>query len=408
MLHQDRNHRSFRSLIAHIIMSIVVVVAISMPLFQSYYIYPRFIDLIIQNTEGEAIRTGRHLMRLLMKGYEGGNLSISNEMLIHLDNASKDYDLWKIKIFDAGGKTLYSTAGQDVGQRNQHTYFHEIVAKGFVHTNVVKKDTVSMEGQTVSNDVVETYIPIFNRGEFLGAFELYYNISIQKGAMDAIIDSTNLLIYSLTAIIVLAAIWAGIGIRRGMRIRKRYEEALYANATKDALTGVYNRRRLNELLEWEVEKYIRYKKNASLLMIDIDYFKAVNDTYGHQAGDDVLVTVSRTIQTILRKCDFISRYGGEEFVVLLPGTGKQNALGVAEKVRQKVKAASTPNDADPIQVTVSIGVVDFREVASISFERVIKLADDCLYKAKGHGRDRVCTSDELLKSRPSDSKILTA
>lgn len=383
------------SFIIYTILGLVILAAIGMPVLQSEYIYPRFIRLIIETTEREAIRTGRHMMRTVLENYSGGVLVISEDIRTYLDNTSEDYDLWKVKIFSKSGMTLYSTDSKDVGKLNRHAYFHDNVAKGLVYTKVAQKNTKSLEDQIVANDVVETYIPILDKGEFIGAFELYYNITIRKESMDAIIARTNVLLFSLTGIIIIVALGAAIGIRHGMGKRKQYEDSLYSMATRDTLTGLYNRWRFIELLEWEVEKHNRYQKKTSLLMFDIDHFKTVNDTYGHQTGDKVLVAVSETCKQALRESDLLARYGGEEFVALLPETAKADAIGVAEKIRQAVEAMIVPNTAGPIQVTISVGVADFREIETLNLDAAIKLADDCLYHAKFCGRNRVCTSDQL-------------
>ncbi len=380
-------------IITYAILGLVIMVAFGMPVFQSKYIHPRFTNLIIENTESEAIRIARHMMRVVLQDYSDKKFILSEVTRTYLDHTRDDYNLWKAKVFSKSGEIIYSTSKKEVGKLNEHSYFHEIVAKGQVYTKVVQKNAISLEGQIVTNDVVETYIPIMENGRFIGAFELYYNISDRKKNMDTIITQTNLLLYGLTGIILIVVLGATLGLRRRMKERKRFEDTLYSLASKDSLTCIYNRRRFTELLEWELVKYARYQKHASLLMFDIDHFKSVNDTYGHQAGDDVLIAVVETCKHILRKSDLMARYGGEEFVVLMTETERSGAIEVAEKLRQSVAELITPCAGSEIRVTISIGVVDFCEVQELSFDTVIKLADECLYKAKNLGRNQVCTSD---------------
>ncbi len=391
----DQNKQNSIAIIAYTILGLVMLVAVGMPVLQSQYFYPRFIKLIIENTESEAIRTGRHMMRDVLERNSGNILVVSADVQTYLDQISVDYDLWKVKVFSESGKTIYSTELNDVGNQNKHLYFQEVVSKGIVYTKVVQKNTKSLEGQVVTNDVVETYIPIVENGKFLGAFELYYNISIRKAAMDAIISQTNMTHYSLSGLMIVVALWATLSLIRGMRQRKHYEEKLYTLATKDTLTGTYTRSRFTELLQWEIEKYDRYKKNSCLLIFDIDHFKNVNDTYGHQAGDEVLTAITEICKQSLRKSDLIGRYGGEEFVVFLPDIQCQDAVKVAEKLREVVEGLTTTSDTKKIQVTISIGMVELSEALPLTVDTIIKLADDCLYTAKRNGRNMICTSKEL-------------
>ena len=389
----NQNSKSTEPVITYAILGLVALVTIGTPFFQSKYIYPLFIELIIEITESEAVRIGRNMMRVGLQDYSDGTLVISEDTRAYLDKTSKDYDLWKVNIFSKSGETIYSTAKNNIGQLNKNPYFHEIVAKGKVYTKVVHKDSKSLENKVVTSDVVETYIPVMEKGKFVGAFELYYNISPRKAAMDAIVAQTNLLLYSLTTIILLVILGGAVLLHRKIIERKRFENTLYTLASRDALTGIYNRRRLIEILQWEVEKQSRNQKNSCLLMFDIDHFKNVNDNYGHQAGDDVLVAVAEACQQVIRKSDLIARYGGEEFIVLLPATEQAGAVELAEKLRQTVAELRTPCVRGEIRVTVSIGVVDFSKIPELSFDTAIKFADDCLYRAKKSGRNKVCAND---------------
>ena len=146
-----------------------------MPVFQSHYIYPRFEKQLLDNTENKVVRMGKHLMRTILKSYSGGKFVISDEIKTYFDNTCKDFNLRKIKIFSNSGETIYSTSDEEFGEINKNTYFHDIVSKGKTYTKVVKKNTKSLENQIVDADVVETYVPIMKGGDFLGAFELYYD-----------------------------------------------------------------------------------------------------------------------------------------------------------------------------------------------------------------------------------------
>nr|MBF0222447.1 diguanylate cyclase [Desulfobulbaceae bacterium] len=167
---------------------------------------------------------------------------------------------------------------------------------------------------------------------------------------------------------------------------KRFEKTLRI-AIKDDLTGLYNRRYFNERLLGEIERVRRYPEEpVSLLLIDIDLFKNVNDTFGHQRGDSVLIWFSQFLQKTLRKSDILARYGGEEFGIILINTELVEAYEVAEDIRRAVRAESV-NGTGGIEITISIGVATFSE-KSHTFEGLISKADKALYSAKAQGRNK--------------------
>ena len=156
----------------------------------------------------------------------------------------------------------------------------------------------------------------------------------------------------------------------------------------DGLTGLYNRRCFNNMIERKASEASRMKVPLSMIMLDIDHFKRVNDTYGHKAGDDVIRFISKTIKSSVRKVDFAARYGGEEFVVLLNNTTIDSAEKIAEKIRNLVRDSSVNADGVLLSVTASFGVSSYPE-PSMSAGDLVKEADKALYYSKEHGRDQV-------------------
>ncbi|SNB46798.1 sensor domain-containing diguanylate cyclase [Geobacter sp. DSM 9736] len=161
-------------------------------------------------------------------------------------------------------------------------------------------------------------------------------------------------------------------------------------AITDALTGIYNNRYFKQVFPYELSRARRYGKPLSLIMMDIDHFKQLNDTYGHPKGDQVLATLGKVLSGSLRAADFSFRYGGEEFAVLLPETRIEGAFLVAESLREKIRKSVSPvlGEAVDQQVTVSLGVACYPNDANTP-ELLLKHADSCLYKAKKQGRNRV-------------------
>jgi diguanylate cyclase (GGDEF)-like protein len=161
-------------------------------------------------------------------------------------------------------------------------------------------------------------------------------------------------------------------------------ELLMYMAFKDGLTGLLNYRAFSETLMAEWDRARRYKTTFSLMMIDIDHFKRVNDKYGHQAGDTVLTAIANRLQSRLRKSDLMFRYGGEEFMILLPQTGLYKASLLAERIRVVVEKMRFHGD---LAVTISIGISQYQD--GLTPSDLVKQVDTGLYLAKGKGRNRV-------------------
>jgi diguanylate cyclase (GGDEF)-like protein len=184
-------------------------------------------------------------------------------------------------------------------------------------------------------------------------------------------------------------------------------EKLQQLAHTDEATGLYNKRRLLEQLDMEIARARRYGEIFSCFMIDIDDFKLINDTYGHQAGDEVLRQIGMLLRHSLRKTDFIARYGGEEFTVLLPRTNSAGAFRAAENLRANFNSHEFVITAARICISVSIGVTCCTTFDRLDAQQILLSADNALYRAKRSGKNQVCfeTGDE---SSREDVRILSS
>jgi len=173
------------------------------------------------------------------------------------------------------------------------------------------------------------------------------------------------------------------------RLEEELREAqalLKHQAETDPLTGINNRRAFDEIARHDVRLARRYGQRLSLVLFDLDDFKAVNDTHGHQAGDAVLASVARLCEAAVRDVDTLCRWGGEEFALLLPQTDLAEAAGTARRIQEAVRGARLASYPE-VKVTCSVGVA---ELAGEPFEGLVARADRCLYQAKSLGKDRVC------------------
>jgi diguanylate cyclase (GGDEF)-like protein len=194
------------------------------------------------------------------------------------------------------------------------------------------------------------------------------------------------------------------------RRRARAESELQLLARTDGLTGLRNRRTLGEVLEQEWRRARRMHSMFSLLFVDIDRFKAYNDTYGHQAGDDALTSVARCIEkNIRRPADTAARYGGEEFIVVLPDTSPAGAMKLGEKIRMAISEMAIEHKGSEYgHLTASIGTASWISEADGDISAVIHAADKALYSAKAEGRNKVCSSAHVPPRHMPDREAATA
>jgi len=218
-------------------------------------------------------------------------------------------------------------------------------------------------------------IPIFAKDKVVGVIEV-----------DNFMDKhpiTEADLYLLTML----SHQAGLALENA-ELHKRTEEL----STIDELTGAYNYRYFIQKFQEEKKRAVRYDLPLSVIMVDIDWFKKLNDSYGHEIGNMVLKSLTQTIKKCVRDVDIFARYGGEEFVVILPQTPQSEAYHIGERIRDQVeKTLIDAGTAGKLKVTVSVGVSSFPENGK-SEEELVSVADQALYQAKGSGKNLVCVS----------------
>ena len=221
----------------------------------------------------------------------------------------------------------------------------------------------------------------FGLHSFLGAPICYHNICF--GLITVEHRKPNFYTEKHEKILIMLANNFGVALERSHALQQ-----LELQATTDALTGLYNYRTFIKRLAEEVERAVRYGSQFTLLMLDIDHFKLVNDKFGHQAGDKVLIQIAAILKKNVRSVDFVARYGGEEFTVILVETELDNGLYTAERIRSNIQDLETFYKGNSISVTMSIGAAEFPNQSKDS-EQLIAEADKALYEAKTSGRNRV-------------------
>ncbi|MBI3269484.1 MAG: diguanylate cyclase [Planctomycetes bacterium] len=207
--------------------------------------------------------------------------------------------------------------------------------------------------------------------------------AIQDGANDYVTKPINLPV-------LLARMETHLKMAALVQHLETQTQILSKLAALDYLTGIYNRRSMFDALEVELNRCRRSGRRLSVLMLDLDHFKRINDSHGHPAGDLVLREFASRAKQALRSTDILCRYGGEEFCVILPETETASALAAAERIRQAIGARSFMLESDEVTVTVSVGVASVPPEFEGELTELLERADKALYRAKQGGRNRVC------------------
>lgn len=188
-----------------------------------------------------------------------------------------------------------------------------------------------------------------------------------------------------------------VRIQNGERIIALQDSQLQI-ANTDSLTQLWNRKKILEILEEELNRNFRDNKPVGVIMLDIDNFKSINDSYGHLIGDKVIIEVASRLQKQMRSYDKIGRYGGDELLLVLPGLGRQDAKNIAERLRKSVCAEKIQTETGPLDTTVSLGVSIFDNASRPSTKKIIEESDLALYMAKGRGRNITVVSEPDMAS----------
>ncbi len=261
--------------------------------------------------------------------------------------------------------------GLDLGRKYDLVKTNTIVGRSSKATIQIDQESVSRQHAKFNNDNGRVSV------EDLGSTNGTYVNDEQVGGVFALRNG-DLLKIGRTIFKFIA----------GGNIEAAYHDEIYRLTTVDGLTQVFNRRYFEDTLERELSRCARYGRSLSLIMVDIDHFKAVNDTHGHLAGDHVLKSVASAIKTRIRREDILSRYGGEEFALLLPEVDLKGAIALAEKIRKLMEKSKFEFDKQLIPVTLSAGVATLSAELNESAD-LIKAADTLLYEAKDSGRNCV-------------------
>jgi diguanylate cyclase (GGDEF)-like protein len=305
------------------------------------------------------------------------------------------FDILKVKIYNSEKVIVFSTEEELIGKKDTENIRLQIALGGKPVSEIVRKKSVLdlYEEQRFEVDIVESYIPVFDADKTVaGVFEIYVDISKAKVN---IINHIALSIGCLVAILLFVNGLYFLIIRKETNQLKFAQQQLKQMAITDSLTGMFNRRYVIKRLEDEFAKMSRQKEKVpgegiGCIMIDVDNFKLVNDEYGHLAGDDVLCEIARRISIAVRQYDIPGRFGGEEFIVVLPLVSRAEVMTVAERIHTQIYTEPfRVGEASKI-ISVSIGIAwsEAKEGPN-GMEQILKRSDDGLYVAKERGKNTI-------------------
>jgi diguanylate cyclase (GGDEF)-like protein len=373
--------------------SIIVVVIMS-----SYGFYRVFSSFVIKSAEVDSVQLCRVIIEeqqeqmFVTPPGKPVELGLHGTEILMFDSRLRSFlapfNIIKVKIYNNKKMIIYSSDPMLIGKVDENNQRLKNALSGAVDAKMVTKDKASdMADEPLRDvDVVETYVPIMSPdNRILGSFEVYMNMTgYRKQIQQGVTLATSL----LTLVLVFVFSISYLLIRGGTGQLKEAQSQLEHVAITDSLTGIHNRGYLMRRGDEEFELVRRKSRPLGCIMVDLDFFKRVNDTWGHVAGDKVLITVAERLKSSVRPYDIVGRYGGEEFMVLLPDTTFEQNVVVANRICERIRELPFELEDMSLPVTVSVGVSCFNKVDN-SMNDVIKRADEGLYKAKADGRDRV-------------------
>lgn len=370
-----------------------VVLVLVLSSFVTFKLYERY---VVGLAESNAVNIATSIVSVHQeKLSEALNPSLSPVQLEELDMLIKafmgPYGIVKVKLFSLDGTVVYSNDMSIIGENSLGNKHLESALKGGQSSTIQTKNQIRdlTHEDRFDVDVVESYVAMKKpEGKVIGAFEIYQDMTffrqeVSKGVFYFLIELAVILIT-----VVAAAFWF---VRKAAVTMVMQQKELGRLATIDTVTNLYNRAEITRRMASEWERYQRNpcaENSFGVMMLDLDHFKRINDNYGHQVGDELLRQVSAKLLSEVRAYSEVGRYGGEEFIILLPGTGLSELASISDRLLKLVAEQPYTVLGEEISLTVSIGIAASNKFDS-NLDAVIKRADDNLYKAKAAGRNCV-------------------
>lgn len=382
-----------------VLVSLAVILGLGAHLY--FYAYPTLAQTLVHEAERDARRVVETIRTAALAQHRFDRPPTA-ATVASIERLRHSLGVLKIKLFGPDGGVHYSTDLGEVGTINRNAYFREIVARGELYSNVVRKDDRTLDGETYVRDVVETYVPIIAEGRFLGAFEVYLDITESRQTLDARVRHINVSLGILLAVllgvfgvIVANSYQSALRLEREQTTKLRQEisrrhevEAelreshgrYYHLAHHDHMTGIPNRALFMDRLNHAIASARRYETRLALLYIDLDHFKPINDLHGHEVGDRVLKATAETLRRNVRESDTVARLAGDEFAVLLERADPAEVEALASRLCREFRQ-SLDVDGLGLDTSASIGIGLYPQDGG-DVETLLHHADMAMYRAK--------------------------
>ena len=364
----------------------------------SYGVYQLFERYVVNMAESNALSLAVSIVAAQEKVLEQAldNTDFDQGRLSEVDTALraflKPYGILKIKLFSPQGVIVYSTDARVIGSPSLTNLYLGKALAGGSSSSIQTKDQIHdlTNEERFNVDVVESYVAMHSsKGEVIGAFEIYQDMTRFRDELESGVVTFFL---GLSVILFLVVCASYSFMRTASHKLRAQQKMLQHLATIDPVTGLDNRAEITRKVDAEWERVKRGDPSAKgfgIMMLDLDHFKAINDTYGHQVGDQLLMHIAHRLQGELRQYSDVGRFGGEEFIILLPDITLAQLKKTAERIIRLLAAEPYKITGNSIKMTASAGVA-VSEYNDLNIDVIIKRADDNLYKAKDQGRNRVC------------------
>ena len=387
------SHRSFLRRFCFI----AVLASVLLLIISSYVSFKLYEGYVVRLAESNASNLAAAIVDARSKALNRAlDLSLLEQDSTHLLVLDKDlrafvrpYSIVKIKLFEPSGVIVYSTDMGVVGRSSEDNKHLDIALEGGNSSTIQTKEQIHdlTNEERIDVDVVESYVPMRDdANKVIGVFEIYQDMTRFRDEVNSGVVS-----FVLGLSIILAAVFtlAFCFMKRSAKKMIAQQQKLEQLATIDPVTNIYNRAEITRLMEAEWERFSRVgnaDNRFGLMMLDLDYFKKINDNYGHQIGDELLKRVVHRLQGELRIYSQLGRYGGEEFMVLLPNVHLEDLKGIADRVLKLIADKPFEIRKHQISITLSAGLA-IAEPSDVNIDAIIKRADDHLYIAKESGRN---------------------
>ncbi len=364
-----------------IIMLSVVAIAV-FPIYTVFLQNPQFTQLFRNNTIDEATNFAEQVSDLLMTAQdELSQASLSPQFIRQLERLQKDSKFIKLIVFNPEGVIIYSADETEIGTVNKEPYFKTLIETGNILTKEVDAGALSMDKKRLAVDAVEIYVPIKRINRIVGVLELYYDITAQKQKLTNLIYRSYGILFGLGLVLLIAVVTVSVRAARHLKERELAEQRLQYLSVSDEMTGLYNRRGFYTLAQQQKKISDRTGRGMMLVMADLNGLKEINDNYGHEAGDRVLIEAAEVLRESFRESDIIGRLGGDEFAVLMPEQPNISQDLLTNRMNDQVNEINGRRQRD-YSLSISVGFARYNPQAPVTIDELAAQADARMYEHK--------------------------